>query len=182
LLEAGLSPTTGPDESALILRRAGIAALVVSISAGMMSNMLFLASFQFRLDRFLEPTLILGSARPRVELLRWAARYRSAETLVVRASNSQHPETPAPGDEVQRPSLPRGLRSALCTSSRRKMLLNSRTAIAEFDWDVAINSCTSRSSRRSAGMCRRGSIGFLIRSDDRSRALVSQPRRPGWTR
>ena len=52
---------------------------------------------------------------------------------------------------------------------------NSRTAIAEFDWHVAINSCTSRSSRRSAGVRRRDSIGFLIRSDDRSRALVSQP-------
>ena len=65
LLEAGLSPTKGPYESALILRRAGIAALVVSISAGMTSNMLFLAAFQFRLDRFLEPTLILGSVRPR---------------------------------------------------------------------------------------------------------------------
>jgi hypothetical protein len=118
LLEAGLSPTKGPYESALILRRAGIAALVVSISAGMTSNMLFLAAFQFRLDRFLEPTLILGSGAPSAELLRWAARYQSAETSVVRASNSQHPERGAPGDEVQRPSLPRGLRSALCTSSR----------------------------------------------------------------
>jgi hypothetical protein len=122
LLEAGLSPTKGPYESALILRRAGIAALVVSISAGMTSNMLFLAAFQFRLDRFLEPTLILGSGAPSAELLRWAARYQSAETSVVRASNPQHPETRAPGDEVQRPSLPRGLRSALCTSSRREML------------------------------------------------------------
>ena len=47
--------------SASILRRAGIGALVVSISAGMTSNLLFLEAFQFRLDRFLEPTLILGS-------------------------------------------------------------------------------------------------------------------------
>jgi hypothetical protein len=36
----------------LLLRRAGIAALAVSISAGMTSNLLFLAAFQFRLDWF----------------------------------------------------------------------------------------------------------------------------------
>jgi hypothetical protein len=73
LLEAGLSPTKGAGESALILRRAGIAALVVSISAGMISNLLFLAAFQFRLDRFLQPTLILASGAVPAELLRWAA-------------------------------------------------------------------------------------------------------------
>jgi len=180
LLEAGLSPTKGPYESALILRRAGIAALVVSISAGMTSNMLFLAAFQFRLDRFLEPTLILGSGAPSAELLRWAARYQSAETSVVRASNSQHPERGRPEMRCSARASP-----AACVrlSARRAgCCQNSRTANAEFDWDVAINSCTSRSSRRSASMCRRDSIGFLIRSDDRSRALVSQPRRPGWTR
>jgi hypothetical protein len=44
-LEADLSSTTGRGESALILRRAGIAALVVSIGLGMMSNVLFLAAF-----------------------------------------------------------------------------------------------------------------------------------------
>ena len=57
----------------MILRRTGIAALVVSISAGMISNLLFLAAFQFRLDRFLEPTLILASGATSAELLRWAA-------------------------------------------------------------------------------------------------------------
>jgi hypothetical protein len=36
----------------------------------MMSNLLFLAAFQFRLDRFLEPTLILGSGAISAELLR----------------------------------------------------------------------------------------------------------------
>jgi hypothetical protein len=55
------------------LRRTGIAALVVSLSAGMISNLLFLAAFQFRLDMFLEPTLILGSGATSAELLRWAA-------------------------------------------------------------------------------------------------------------
>ena len=73
MLEAGLSPTKGPEVSASILRRAGIGALVVSISAGMTSNLLFLAAFQFRLDRFLEPTLILGSGAIPAELLRWAS-------------------------------------------------------------------------------------------------------------
>ena len=68
-----MSPTTGEEQSALALRRAGIAALVVSISAGMTSNLLFLAAFQFRLDMFLEPTLILGSGAISAELLRWAA-------------------------------------------------------------------------------------------------------------
>jgi hypothetical protein len=57
----------------VILRRTGIAALVVSLSAGMTSNLLFLAAFRFRLDRFLEPALILGSGATSAELLRWAA-------------------------------------------------------------------------------------------------------------
>jgi hypothetical protein len=57
----------------LILRRTGIAALVVSISLGMTSDVLFLAAFQFRFDRFFEPTLILGSGAIPAELLRWAA-------------------------------------------------------------------------------------------------------------
>ena len=57
----------------MILRRTGIAALVVSLGVGMISNLLFLAAFQFRLDRFLEPTLILGSGATSAELLRWAA-------------------------------------------------------------------------------------------------------------
>jgi len=55
------------------LRRTGIAALVVSLSAGMISNLLFLAAFQFRLDMFLEPTQVLGSGATSAVLLRWAA-------------------------------------------------------------------------------------------------------------
>jgi hypothetical protein len=72
-LKADLSPTTGRGESALILRRTGIAALVISISLGMTSTVLFLAAFHFRFDRFFEPTLILGSGATSAELLRWAA-------------------------------------------------------------------------------------------------------------
>jgi hypothetical protein len=39
----------------------------------MASVVLFLAAFQFRFDRFFEPTLILGSGPTSAELLRWAA-------------------------------------------------------------------------------------------------------------
>ena len=39
----------------------------------MASNVLFLAAFQFRLDRFLEPTRILSSGATSAELLRRAA-------------------------------------------------------------------------------------------------------------
>src|SRR5215212_8629167 len=39
----------------------------------MISNLFFLAAFQFRLDKFLDPTLILGSGATSAELLRWAA-------------------------------------------------------------------------------------------------------------
>jgi hypothetical protein len=52
------------------VRRAGIAALVASIGAGMASNVMFLAAFQFRLDMFLEPMLILGSSAIPTELFR----------------------------------------------------------------------------------------------------------------
>jgi hypothetical protein len=46
---------------------------MVSLSAGMISNILFVAAFQFRLNMFLDPTLILGSGAASAELLRWAA-------------------------------------------------------------------------------------------------------------
>jgi hypothetical protein len=57
----------------LTLGRTGIAALLVSTSLGMASNVLFLAAFQFRFDRFFEPTLIVASGATPAELLRWAA-------------------------------------------------------------------------------------------------------------
>jgi hypothetical protein len=72
LLEAGLSPTTGPDESASILRRAGITALAVSIGAGITSTVLFAAAYQFRPD-IQEPTRIVAAGATSAELLRWAA-------------------------------------------------------------------------------------------------------------
>jgi hypothetical protein len=50
-----------------------MAALVVSIGVGMISNFLFLAAFQFRIDWLLEPTRMLGAGATSAELLRWAA-------------------------------------------------------------------------------------------------------------
>lgn len=55
------------------LRTAAIAALIVSIGVGMLSNVLFLAAFQFRIDWFLDPTLILGAGATSAALLRGAA-------------------------------------------------------------------------------------------------------------
>lgn len=57
----------------MTLRSTAIAALVVSIGVGMISNLLFLAAFQFRTDWFLEPTLILDAGATSANLLRWAA-------------------------------------------------------------------------------------------------------------
>ena len=57
----------------MTLRSTAIAALVVAIGIGMISNVLFLAAFQFRIDWFLEPTRMLGAGPTSAELLRWAA-------------------------------------------------------------------------------------------------------------
>jgi hypothetical protein len=54
-------------------RTAGIAALSMSIVAGLASNALFLATFQFRLDWFRDPIRVLGAGATSAELLRWAA-------------------------------------------------------------------------------------------------------------
>ena len=59
--------------STLTARTAGIAALSVSIGAGMASNVLFLAAFQFRLDWFRDPIRILGAGPTSAELFRWAS-------------------------------------------------------------------------------------------------------------
>ena len=54
-------------------RTAGVAALMVSIIAGMTSNALFLAAFQFHLDWFREPTLLLAAGSTSADILRWAS-------------------------------------------------------------------------------------------------------------
>jgi hypothetical protein len=60
-------------QRALTLRTAGIAAVSVSLAAGMTSNLLFLAAYQFRLDWFREPTQVVGGGARSAELLRWAS-------------------------------------------------------------------------------------------------------------
>jgi hypothetical protein len=60
-------------QRALTLRTTGIAAVSVSLAAGMTSNLLFLAAFQFRLDWFREPTQVVGGGATSAELLRWAS-------------------------------------------------------------------------------------------------------------
>jgi hypothetical protein len=55
------------------LRATAIASLTVAIIAGMTSNVLFLAAFQFRLDWFLDPRLLIAGGPLSAELLRWAA-------------------------------------------------------------------------------------------------------------
>jgi hypothetical protein len=59
--------------SRLTMRTAGIAALSVALIVGMLSNLLFLAAFQFRLDWFREPTRVLEGGAASAELLRWAS-------------------------------------------------------------------------------------------------------------
>ncbi|MBW3613558.1 MAG: hypothetical protein KY392_06840, partial [Chloroflexi bacterium] len=55
------------------LRTVGIAALLVSLSVGLISNVVFFAAFDFRMDWFREPTRLLGAGSDAAELLRWAA-------------------------------------------------------------------------------------------------------------
>ena len=55
-----------------MLRRAGIAASLVSISAGITSTVLFAAAYQFRPD-IQEPTRLVAAGATSAELLRWAA-------------------------------------------------------------------------------------------------------------
>jgi Domain of unknown function (DUF4386) len=61
--------TRGGD--ALTLRTTGIAAVLVSIIAGITSTLLFAAAFQFRADQ--EPTRLLAAGATSAELLRWGS-------------------------------------------------------------------------------------------------------------
>ena len=71
----------------------------------MISNLLFLAAFQFRLDMFLEPTLIHGSGAASAELLRWAAGldllgcYLTTAVLAYVLCRQHRPRNPIIADE-----------------------------------------------------------------------------------
>ena len=57
----------------LTVRTAAIGAVIVSLTVGLASNVLFLAAFQFRIDWLLEPPAMISAGPPAGELLRWAS-------------------------------------------------------------------------------------------------------------
>ena len=54
-------------------RSTAIGALIASLTAGLFSNALFLAAFQFRIDWFLDPAEMISAGPASAELLRWAS-------------------------------------------------------------------------------------------------------------
>jgi hypothetical protein len=57
----------------MTLRTGAIAALVVTVVLGMISNLLFLWAFEFRLDWFVDPAGLLAAGPATPGLFRWAA-------------------------------------------------------------------------------------------------------------
>lgn len=57
----------------MTLRLAGMAGLLMTLVLGSVSGVLFLAAFQFRLERFVDPSPLVAAGRTSAELLRWAA-------------------------------------------------------------------------------------------------------------
>jgi hypothetical protein len=57
----------------MTLRTAAITALVVTVVLGMISNLLFLWAFEFRVDWFLDPAQLVAAGPASPTLLRWAA-------------------------------------------------------------------------------------------------------------
>lgn len=58
---------------ALTLRTAALGAITLTVALGMISNLLFVAAFQFRLDWLFEPALAVTAGAASAELLKWAA-------------------------------------------------------------------------------------------------------------
>jgi hypothetical protein len=57
----------------MTLRTGAITALVVTVVLGMISNLLFLWAFEFRLDWFVDPALLVAAGPATPGLFRWAA-------------------------------------------------------------------------------------------------------------
>jgi hypothetical protein len=57
----------------MTLRTAAITALIVTIGLGMISNILFLWAFEFRVDWFIDPARLVAAGPASPTLLRWAA-------------------------------------------------------------------------------------------------------------
>jgi Domain of unknown function (DUF4386) len=55
------------------LREAAVGALIVSVGLGIVSDLLFLAAFQFRVDWLADPALLVRGGSASADLLRWAA-------------------------------------------------------------------------------------------------------------
>lgn len=62
---------TGPQRDGL--RRLALASAILLAALGMVSNLLFAAAFQFRIDWFLDPALAIAGGESSAVLLRWAA-------------------------------------------------------------------------------------------------------------
>jgi hypothetical protein len=70
----GASSVSGTRRKAwLTLRRATVAALIVTVALGVLSDLLFVAALQFRPDWFANPALLVSGGSASAELLRWAA-------------------------------------------------------------------------------------------------------------
>ncbi|MGI8518050.1 MAG: DUF4386 family protein [Acidimicrobiia bacterium] len=55
------------------MRRAAIVSLLVTLVLGMISNLLFLFAFQFRIEWFLDPAQLVSAGSTSATFLRWAA-------------------------------------------------------------------------------------------------------------
>jgi len=70
----GSSPVSGMTRTTwLTLRGATVGALIVTVVLGVVSDLLFLAAFQFSPDWFADPALLVGGGSTSAELLKWAA-------------------------------------------------------------------------------------------------------------
>ena len=66
-----MSGTT--HEPRVSLRNAAVGALIVSVTLGLASDVLFVAALQFRPDWFVDPALLVAGGSGSAELLKWAA-------------------------------------------------------------------------------------------------------------
>ena len=60
-------------ETQASLRNLSVGALIVSVSLGLASDLLFVAALQFRVDWFEDPALLVAGGASSAELLKWAA-------------------------------------------------------------------------------------------------------------
>ena len=66
-------PSRGTGKPGLTLREATVGALIVTVALGVVSDVLFVATLQFRPDWFEDPALLVRGGSASAELLKWAA-------------------------------------------------------------------------------------------------------------